>query len=143
MRNQVYHTWPKLPAPTDWQKSLEAIHLWSQIIGKIKLEHMPPINHYWHVALYVSSRGLTTSLIPHSTGGFEIEFNFIDHRLEIRKVNGKEAYFDLETMSVADFYHKTHTVLKQLNIDIDIYPKPVELPDPIVPFPENTVQTLY
>lgn len=104
---------------------------------------MPPINHYWHVALYVSARGLTTSLISHPSGGFEIEFNFADHKLELQKVNGKRISFELGPMSVADFYHKTLDGLKQLNIDTEIYSRPVELPDPIEPFPENTEQAPY
>lgn len=141
-KNKKGH-WPELPEPNEWQKSLEAVHLWSQIVGKIRLEHMPPINHCWHVALYVSSCGLTTSLIPHPSGALEIEFNFAEHQLEIRKVNNQKVIFDLEPMSVADFYHKTLDGLKQLNIDTEIYPKPVELPDPIVPFPENTEQAPY
>lgn len=141
--NQNHQSWPELPEPNEWQKTLEAVHLWSQIIGKIRLEHMPPINHCWHVPLYISARGLTTSLIPHPSGGFEIEFNFADHKLELQKVNGKRIFFDLGPMSVADFYHKTLDGLRQLNIDTEIYPKPVELPDPIVPFPENTEQAPY
>lgn len=104
---------------------------------------MPPLNHGWHVTLYVSAQGLTTSLIPHPSGGFEIEFNFIDHRLEIKKVNGKRISFDLEPISVADFYHQTMEGLNQLNIDAEIYPKPAELPDPIVPFPENRKEVPY
>lgn len=141
--NQNNRSWPDLPPLAAWKKTLDAVHLWSQIIGKIRLEHMPWINHCWHVTLYVSSRGLTTSLIPHPSGGFEIEFNFVDHRLELQKVNGKSASFDLEPMSVADFYHKTFDGLKQLDIETEIYPMPSELPDPIMPFPENTDQVPY
>lgn len=143
MEHQHYSPWPKLPAPAEWQRSLDAIHLWSQIIGKIRLAHMPAANHYWHATLYVSSRGLSTSLIPHPTGGFEIEFDFIEHRLDIGKVDGKQVSFDLESMSVADFYHKTFDGLKQLNLPTTIYAKPVELPDPILPFPENTEKAPY
>lgn len=135
--------WPELPALTDWQKTLEAVHLWSQIIGKIRLEHMPPLNHSWHVTLYISARGLTTSIVPHPSGGFEIEFNIADHKLEIQKVDGKRTSFDLVPMSVANFYHKTFDGLRQLHIETEIYPKPVELPNPIVAFPENTGQAPY
>ena len=141
--NQNDYPWPELPAPSEWQETLEAVHLWSQIVGKIRLENMPWINHCWHVALYVSSRGLTTSLIPHSSGDFEIELNFIDHRLEIRKINGQNLSFELKAMSVADFYTKTLNSLKQLDIETKIYPMPVDLPDPIVSFPENTEQVPY
>lgn len=136
-------SWPDLPAPDEWLETLETVHLWSQIIGKIRLKHMPWINHCWHVPLYVSSRGLTTSLIPHPSGGFEIEFDFMDHKLEIRKVNQESISFELEPLTVADFYTKTLDILSQLNIEADIYPKPVELPDPIVPFPENTEPVAY
>ncbi|MBN2731225.1 MAG: hypothetical protein JXR26_02240 [Balneolaceae bacterium] len=136
-------SWPDLPAPDEWLETLETVHLWSQIIGKIRLEHMPWINHCWHVPLYVSSRGLTTSLIPHPSGGFEIEFDFMNHKLEIRKVNQESISFELEPLTIADFYTKTLDILSQLNIEADIYPKPVELPDPIVPFPENTDLIAY
>lgn len=136
-------TWPPLSPLAQWQPSLNAIHLWSQIIGKIRLAHMPPVNHYWHCTLYVSARGLSTHLIPHPSGGFEIEFDFISHRLHICKVDGKQVSFDLESMSVADFYHQTFEGLKQLQIDTHIYPKPVELPDPILPFPEDTEKAAY
>ncbi|SMO85884.1 hypothetical protein SAMN06265218_1184 [Fodinibius sediminis] len=104
---------------------------------------MPWINHCWHVPLYVSARGLSTSLIPHASGSFEIEFNFVEHRLEIRKIDGKKASFTLESMSVADFYGKTFDRVKQLNLEIEIYSLPVEIPDPIMPFPENNQQAPY
>lgn len=136
-------SWPELPAPSEWEKTLEAVHLWSQIIGKIRLVHMPWINHSWHVTLYVTSRGLSTSLIPHSSGGFEIEFNFLDHRLEIKKISGETEFFNLEPMSVANFYHQTFDILQQLHIATEIYPKPVEIPDPIMSFPNNTDQKPY
>jgi hypothetical protein len=141
--NQNEHSWPELLPPAEWQKTLDTVHLWSQIIGKIRLEHMPWINHSWHVPLYVSSRGLTTSLIPFSTGGFEIEFDFINHKLEIRKVNKKSISFELQSLSVADFYEKTLENLRKLNIETSIYPMPVEIPDPIVSFPENTAPVSY
>ncbi|MEX0720439.1 MAG: DUF5996 family protein [Balneolaceae bacterium] len=138
-----YPSWPELPVLSEWQDTLDTVHLWSQIIGKIRLEHMPWINHSWHTTLYISSRGLTTSLIPHSNGGFEIEFNFQDHLLEIHTVNGKKTSFNLEPMSVADFYNKTMESLRQLDIEVNIYPKPVEIPDPILPFPEDTKHASY
>lgn len=136
-------SWPQLPDPSEWQQTLDAVHLWLQVVGKIRLEHMPWINHSWHVTLYVSSRGLTTSLIPHASGSFEIEFNFLDHKLEIRKANGKNRSFALEPMSVADFYHQMMDALEQLDLKTEIYSKPVELPDPIQPFAENTRTSDY
>lgn len=143
MKKESPSTWPLLPALAQWQDSLNAIHLWSQIIGKIRLAHMPPANHYWHSTLYVSVRGLSTHLIPHSSGGFEIEFDFIGHRLLMRKVDGTQVSFALEPMSVADFYRQTFEGLRQLQIDTTIYPKPVELPDPILPFPDDTEKAPY
>jgi len=136
-------SWPELPAPGEWQDTLNSVHLWSQIIGKIRLENMPWINHSWHVPLYVSARGLTTSLIPHPKGGFEIEFNFRDHRLDISKIGAGGASFDLGPMSVADFYNNTWECLRELDIETDIYPKPVEIPDPITAFPEDTDPAPY
>ncbi len=136
-------SWPELPATADWQETLDTVHLWSQIIGKIRLEHMPWINHSWHVPLYISSRGLTTSQIPHTSGGFEIEFNFSDHCLEIRQTNGEIVSFKLQSMSVADFYLKTMESLKDLDIPTQIYPKPVEIPDPIIPFPADQTHKSY
>ncbi|NGP75058.1 hypothetical protein G3570_00320 [Balneolaceae bacterium YR4-1] len=136
-------SWPELPTPDKWQETLDTVHLWSQIIGKIRLENMPWINHSWHVPLYVSSRGLTTSFIPHPSGGFEIEFDFLDHRLIVRKANIESVSFPLNSLSVSDFYHKTLDILDQMDIKTRIYPKPVELPDPITPFPENTDTITY
>lgn len=135
--------WPELPSVAEWQETLKKVHLWSQIIGKIRLENMPWINHSWHVTLYVSSHGLTTSLIPYQSGGFEIEFNFVDHLLEIQKVNGENRHFALDSLSVADFYDKTFDSLNQLGIETNIYPMPVELPDPITPFYKDTNHTSY
>lgn len=135
--------WPELPPISKWQETLDTLHLWTQIVGKIRLQFMPWINHSWHTTLYVSSRGLNTSLIPHPSGGFEIEFNFQDHLLEISAVNGKSSSFDLKPMPVADFYQKIVTNLKQLGIKIDIYPKPVEIEDPVISFPEDTDHAAY
>jgi len=143
MKHSNPSTWPSLSPLAEWQSSLNAIHLWSQIIGKIRLAHMPSVNHYWHSTLYVSARGLSTNLIPHLNGGFEIEFDFVSHQLHIRKVNGTHRSFPLEAMSVADFYHKTLEGLNQLQIDTLIYAKPVELPDPILPFPDDVEKAPY
>lgn len=137
------HSWPELPALADWQATLEAVHLWSQVVGKIRLGNMPWINHSWHVPLYVSARGLSTSLMPHDSGSFEIEFNLVEHRLEMRKTDGKAVSFALGPMSVADFYHATRDGLRRLEVDTDIYPWPVELPDPIQPFPDHTQPAPY
>ena len=140
---QLETSWPELPVFSEWEEIFNTLHHWTQIVGKIRMENMPWINHSWHVTLYVSSRGLTTSLIPHSNGGFEIEFNFVNHLLEIKTVNGKQISFALEPMSVADFYHKMVDGLQKVGIECDIYTKPIEIPDMATPFPENTQHDAY
>ena len=134
--------WPEIPL-TDWQDTFETLHLWSQIVGKIRLSLMPWINHSWHVPYYVTVRGLTTSLIPYGARAFEIQFNFNDHRLDIETSDRDRRSFALQPMSVADFYRKTMRALGELDIEVQIYQKPVELPDPIQPFPENQKQASY
>lgn len=134
--------WPKLPLE-QWQDTYETLHLWSQIVGKIRLSQMPWINHSWHIPLYVSVRGLTTSLIPYGTRAFEIEFNFFDHRLDITSSNGGRYSFDLEPMSVAAFYRKIADGLAEMDIEFSIWSFPVELPDPIQSFANNETQAAY
>lgn len=140
----IHHqSWPEIPALSEWEETVNTLHLWSQVIGKIRMENMPWINHSWHVTLYVSSRGLTTSLIPHPSGGFEIEFNIVQHLLEIRTVNGRSISFDLAPMSVADFYQKVMENLRRLKITTKIYTGPIEIPDPVIPFPDDTRHNSY
>jgi hypothetical protein len=134
--------WPSLPLHK-WQDTYETLHLWSQILGKIRLSQMPWINPSWHVPFYVTVRGLTTSLIPYGTRFFEIEFDFSDHRLHMATSEGDRRSFALKPMSVAAFYGKTMRALKALDIEAHIWPMPVEIPDPIQPFPENEVQAAY
>lgn len=138
-------SWPELPVFAAWEETFYMVHQWSQIVGKIRLYYMPWINHAWHTTLYVSTRGLTTSLIPHrATGGFEIEFNFMDHLLEINTVAGKRRSFSLKQQSsIADFYHKTMEMLAEIGINPSITSKPNEIPDPILPFHLNTQQLPY
>jgi hypothetical protein len=135
--------WPALPSLDDWQDTLDTVHLWTQIVGKIRLEQSPWINHSWGAALYVTTRGLTTSPIPHASGTVAIDFDFVGHTLQIRTSAGAERSFDLEPMSVATFYEKTMQALADLGIEVEIYPKPVELPDPIQPFPEDEAHSSY
>ena len=134
--------WPRLPLD-QWQDTYETLHLWSQIVGKIRLSQMPWINHSWHVALYVTASGLTTSLIPYGTRGFEIAFDFADHRLRIATSEGERRSFALKPMSVATFYRKIFHALAELDIEARIWPMPVEILDPIHPFPENEAQAAY
>ncbi len=134
--------WPELPLD-QWQDTCNTLHLWSQIIGKVRLFHMPWINHSWHVPLYVTASGLTTSSVPFGTATFTIDFDFIAHRLLIVTSEGDARSFALKPMSVATFYHKTFQVLNDLSISTQIWPMPVEIPDPIQPFPDNENQSAY
>jgi hypothetical protein len=127
--------WPGLPLQP-WQETYETLHLWCQIVGKIRLSQMPWINHSWHVPFYVTSRGLTTSLIPYDTRAFEIDFDFDDHRLHITTSERERRSFGLKRISVADFYRKIMGVLGELGIETHIWPVPVEIPDLARPFPE-------
>ena len=134
--------WPKLSLD-QWQDTYETLHLWSQIVGKIRLAQMPWINHSWHVPLYVTARGLTTSLIPYGTRAFEIDFDFADNRLNIATTTGERYSFGLKPMSVAKFYRKIMSGLGELGIEPSVWPVPVEIPDPIHPFAENESQASY
>ena len=135
--------WPDLPPLANWQDTFETVHRWTQIVGKVRLEQGPWINHSWGSALYVTTRGLTTSPIPYEKSTFAIDFDFVDHALRIHTSPGQERTFDLEPMSVADFYERTMRALGDLGIEVEIYPKPVEVPDPIQPFPKDETHASY
>jgi hypothetical protein len=122
--------WPELPLAA-WRQTCETLHLWSQIVGKIRLARTPWLNHSWHVTLYVTARGLTTSSIPDGMRSFEIDFDFIDHQLRISTSEGASRQFALAGKSVAGFYAAIMAELAALGIDIAIDETPNELPDPI------------
>src|ERR1700747_3586925 len=103
--NGASNSWPALPF-AEWKDTAMTLHMWTQIIGKIRLTLTPWTNHSWHVTLYVSSRGLTTSPIPHHTDTFEIRFDFIDHELRILKSDGGSRVLKLQPQSVAKFYEQ-------------------------------------
>ncbi len=118
--------WPDLPY-TAWKDTCSTLHLWTQIVGKIRLARAPWVNHSWHVPLYVSTRGLTTSPIPDGARAFEIEFDFIDHRLTIATSEGQRASVPLKPQAVADFYAAVMAALVKLGIDIAINELPCEI----------------
>jgi hypothetical protein len=105
--------------------------MWTQIVGKIRLCLTPRQNHWWNVALYVNTRGLTTSPIPHNDLAFEIQFNFLDHQLELRTSNGVESALPLKPKSVAALYRELFAMLRDAGINVQINPKPQEVPNPI------------
>ena len=120
--------WPALPLE-EWQDTYHTLHMWTQIVGKIRLALAPPENHWWHTALYVNTRGLTTSPIPYKGRGFEIQFDFVDHRLELRTSGGGQSGFTLAPKSVAAFYRELFSLLRRAGIEVQINPKPQEVPD--------------
>jgi len=122
--------WPKLNY-ADWKETCATLHMWTQIVGKIRLVKTPWTNHSWHVTLYLTARGLTTSPIPHGTDIFEIRFDFIDHQLRILKSDGAQNLIELKPRSVADFYKAVMAALEELKLPLKIDILPNEIPDPI------------
>jgi len=133
--------WPELPTAA-WRETYATLHLWTQIIGKIRFARSPWLNHSWHVALYVTPRGLTTSPIPDGTMTFQIDFDFIDHILRISTSDGATRRLELAGQSVASFYAAVMAALAELGIHIAINDMPNELPDPIR-FPEDRQHASY
>ena len=130
MNNAPQIPWPELPTAA-WRESYATLHLWTQIVGKIRLARAPWLNHSWHVTLYVAARGLTTSPIPDGFRTFQIDFDFIDHLVRISTSDGTTRQFALAGQSVASFYAAIMATLAELGIHIVIDEMPNELPEPI------------
>ena len=133
--------WPDLPFEA-WTDTLATLHLWTQIVGKVRLVQSPWVNHSWHVTMYVTSRGLTTSPIPHGTRTFEMEFDFIAHQLTIRTGEGQSHPIPLEPQSVATFYARLMAALDTLDLHVKIHARPNEVPEAI-PFAQDNVHRSY
>ena len=133
--------WPELPSE-DWSETVEALHLWTQIVGKIRLGYAPWINHSWGVPLYVSTRGLRTSMIPHGSDAVELEFDFIDHELGIHTTAGQGRSIQLEAQPVAEFHRSVLTSMESVGIPVTINPMPSEIPGAI-PFDRDTAVRPY
>jgi hypothetical protein len=127
---QEEELWPSLPLE-EWADTFATLHMWTQIVGKIRLAQTPLVNHWWNVPLYVSARGLTTSAMPYEDIHFEMEFDFLDHQLRIECSNGSNTTVALAPKSVAVFYKETMRALKDLGLNIRIWTMPVEIPNPI------------
>ena len=123
-------SWPSLPLE-EWKDTCATLHMWTQIVGKVRLELTPLVNHWWNVPLYVSARGLTTTAMPYGATFFEMEFDFIDHQLVINCSDGAIRRVALEPKSVATFYEQTMAALRELELEVSIWKMPVEIPDPI------------
>jgi hypothetical protein len=122
--------WPSLPL-AEWRDTYATLHMWTQGVGKIRLAQAPLINHWWEVPLYVTCRGLTTSPIPYGTRTFQIDFDFIEHRLIIQTSDGATESFSLQPMSVAVFYATVMQRMQALRLPVHIWTMPVEVPNPI------------
>ena len=133
--------WPELDLAA-WAETRDTLHLWTQIVGKIRLRQTPWINHSWNGTLYITSRGLTTSLIPHGDRLFQIDFDFIDHRLQVTTVDGERRTIVLAPKSVATFYKEVMAVLDELELSVVIHPHPSEIADGI-PLPEDQRHASY
>lgn len=133
--------WPELAFPK-WRETAITLQLWTQIVGKVRLAFTPWLNHSWQVPLYVSSRGLNTSAIPVGRELLEMEFDFISHRLLVRDSSGEERAIGLRAQSVAEFYQRVMTLLKEMGHAVAIHVLPNELPDPI-PFAEDHEHKSY
>lgn len=133
--------WPELPL-AEWKDTYETLHMWTQIIGKIRLKLTPLENHWWNVTLYVTSRGLTTSTIFYKGRHFQIDFDFIDHLLKIETTAGSSKTIALKPCSVAEFFQETMAALESLGLSVNIWTTPSEVPDPI-PFEQDLKHTTY
>jgi uncharacterized protein DUF5996 len=133
--------WPALPL-NGWLETKETLHLWTQIVGKVRLALAPMVNHWWQVPLYVNARGLTTSGMPWGSGVVEMQFDFIDHALHIETSTGATRRVALAPRSVADFYHETMGALRALGVDVRVRTRPVELVE-VIPFDQDETHGAY
>jgi uncharacterized protein DUF5996 len=133
--------WPSLPL-AEWKATHDTLHMWTQIVGKTRLALAPSENHWWHVVLYVGTRGLVTSPMPYGGRAFEVEFDFIHHDLVVETSDGATRRMALRPRSVADFYAEYMDLLRALDITVNIWPVPVEVEGGI-PFPEDRQHAAY
>lgn len=124
------NSWPELPLEA-WKDTYATLHMWTQIVGKVRLALAPHINHWWQVPLYVNSCGLTSSAIPYADRTFEVQFDFVEHQLVITVSDGQSKSIPLRPQSVAAFYAEFMAALRSLGIEVRIWPMPAEIPEPI------------
>ncbi len=136
-----FDAWPELHL-ADWKDTCATLHMWTQIVGKVRLALSPRVNHWWEVPLYVNSRGLTTSPIPYEDGIFEVQFDFIQHKLFIHTSGDSQRVMTLAPKSVAEFYREFMECLQGLGIQVKIWRMPVEIADPI-PFDQDVQHAAY
>ena len=134
-------TWPILPLEA-WSDTCATLHMWTQIVGKVRLAQSPWMNHSWHVTLYVTARGLTTSPLPHGNRTFQIDFDFVDHQLTVQSSDGGTGRIALEPQSVAAFYANLMKEMRKLDLHVNIQRKPNEVPEPIR-FDQDEIHRAY
>ena len=132
---------PALPF-ANWKDTLATLHMWSQIVGKVRLKLCPLVNHWWNVPFYLTAHGMTTSAMPFSRGTLEVRFDFIDHRLLLETSEGRAAAIALKAQSVAEFYETFMAALAELGVAVKIWTIPCEIPDPI-PFEQDRIHAAY
>ena len=132
---------PSLPLAS-WKDTLATLHMWSQVVGKVRLKLCPLVNHWWNVPFYMTARGMTTSAMPFSRGTLEVRFDFIDHRLLLETSEGRAAAIALKAQSVAEFYETFMAALAELGVAVKIWSIPCEVPNPI-PFEQDHVHAAY
>jgi hypothetical protein len=137
----IRENWPALPLE-EWKGTCDTLHLWTQIVGKVRMELSPRANHWWHVPLYADVRGLSTSPIPLGPDWFDIRFDFLSHRLVLDTSSGESCSLALRPQSVAEFYRDFMDLLKGAGIQVEINPMPAEVRDPI-PFDQDMVHASY
>lgn len=133
--------WPALPLDA-WNDTYATLHMWTQVVGKVRLRLTPLVNHWWNVPLYVAARGLTTSQIPYRDRAFEVWFDFIRHQLVLETTDGMVKTLPLAARSVAEFYQEFMSMLRSAGIEVKIWRMPVEIPNPI-PFDQDRVHRSY
>jgi Family of unknown function (DUF5996) len=132
---------PALPFDS-WKDTLVTLHMWAQIVGKVRLKLSPLVNHWWNVPFYMTARGMTTSAMPYQQRDIEVEFDFIEHKLHIETSDGRVMKLALKPQSVAEFYDKFMAALRELGVRVHIWTVPCEIPDPI-PFEQDNTHAAY
>ena len=132
---------PALPFDS-WKETLATLHMWAQIIGKVRMKLCPLVNHWWNVPFYVTARGMTTSAMPYQQRGIEVRFDFIDHTVAIETSEGRVVTMALVPQSVAEFYEKFMAALAELGVSVKIWTMPREIPDP-TPFEQDHIHSAY
>jgi hypothetical protein len=132
---------PALPFDS-WKDTLATLHMWVQIVGKVRLKLCPLVNHWWNVPFYVTARGMTTSAMPYERRAIEVQFDFIEHKILIETSEGRIVEMAMEPQSVADFYEKFMAALRELGLSVHIWTMPCEVPNP-TPFEKDHVHAAY